>query len=159
MSSVNNIPSLSSVRLADFQVSSPSSTAVRAQAWGIALVRIVVGIVFLAHGSQKLFGFGFQGVAGFFAHAGIPMPAISAVVVTLVEFLGGLALVLGVGTRVAALLLAANMLGAIVFVHAKGGFFLPTGFEYALTMLAANIGLFLAGPGALAVDNVFSRPK
>ena len=55
----------------------------------ITVLRVVVGIVFFAHGWQKLFGFGFHGVAGFFAGAGIPLPFVSGVIVTLVEFLGG----------------------------------------------------------------------
>jgi putative oxidoreductase len=158
MSSASNTSSLSSVSLSASRASFASSVT-GAQAWGITLIRAMVGIVFLAHGSQKLFGFGFHGVAGFFAHAGIPVPAVSAVVVTLVEFVGGIALLLGVGTRVAALLLAIDMLGAIVFVHAKAGFFLPAGSEFALTLLVANLGLLLAGPGAVAVDNAFSRRK
>jgi putative oxidoreductase len=158
MSSVSNTSSLSSAVLSGSR-SNFARSAVTAQTWGIALLRAVVGIVFLAHGSQKLFSYGFAGVAGFFAHAGIPVPAVSAVVVTLVEFLGGLALLLGIGTRVAALLLALDMLGAIVFVHGKAGFFLPTGFEYALTLLVANLGLLLAGPGAAALDNAISRRK
>ena len=156
MSSVSNTSSVSSASLSG---SGASSAAVSKQAWGIALVRAVVGVVFLAHGSQKLFSFGFHGVAGFFAHLGIPAPAFSAVVVTLVEFIGGIALLLGVGTRVAALLLAIDMIGAIVFVHGKAGFFLPAGFEYALTMLAVNLGLLLAGPGAAAIDNAIGRRK
>ncbi len=120
---------------------------------GITLFRLAVGTVFLAHGGQKLFVYHFAGVAQFFAHAGIPLPTLSAVVVTLVEFFGGLALIFGLGTRIAAALLAIDMIGAIVLVHAKHGFFLPTGFEYAFTMLLANIGLILTGPGALAFDN------
>ena len=61
--------------------------------------------------------------------------------------------------RLAKVITIALMLGAIVFVHAKGGFFLPTGFEFALTMLAANVGLLLAGPGAAALDNAISARK
>src|SRR5512146_315922 len=125
--------------------------------WGTTLVRLAVGTVFLVHGSQKLFVFHFAGVTQFFAQAGIPLPSVSAVVVTLVEFLGGLALVLGLGTRVAATFLAINMLGAITLVHLKNGFFLPTGFEYAFTLLLVNVGLVLSGPGALAVDNLLHK--
>jgi putative oxidoreductase len=127
------------------------------QGWGIAAIRFIVGVVFLVHGSQKLFVFGFGGVAGFFGQAGIPLPAVSAVVVTLVEFLGGLALIVGLFTRWAALLLAINMLVAVLAVHLKAGFFLPHGFEYALTLLFANVGLALAGPGAFAVDNLLGK--
>jgi putative oxidoreductase len=125
----------------------------QAQAVGIALVRWMVAVVFLVHGSQKLFVFGFGGVTNFFSHGGIPLPAVSAVVVTLVEFLGGLALLLGLGTRIAAALIAIDMLGAIVFVHGKNGFTLPNGYEYALTLLVVNVALAIAGPGAFALDN------
>lgn len=127
------------------------------QSWGPTLARLAVGIVFLAHGSQKLFVSHFSGVTQFFTHAGIPLPGISAIVVTLVEFFGGLALILGLGTRLAATLLAIDMLGAIALVHLKNGFFLPTGFEYAFTLLLVNVGLVISGPGALAIDNLFHR--
>jgi len=127
--------------------------------WAATILRVAVGTVFLAHGAQKLFVFHFGGVAQFFTQAGIPLPALSAVVVTLAEFLGGLALVLGFGTRIGALLLAFDMLGAIALVHFKGGFFAPRGLEYPFVLLAANIGLMLTGAGALALDNLFGRKK
>lgn len=120
---------------------------------GIAIFRIAVGIVFAAHGAQKLFTFGLGGVSQAFAQMGIPLATVAGPLVALVEFFGGLALIVGFGTRVAPLLLAGVMLGAIVFVHLRGGFFLPTGVEFAFTLLAANVGLTLAGPGALAIDN------
>src|SRR5260370_31362557 len=125
--------------------------------WGATVLRVIVGVVFLVHGSQKLFSFGFSGVTAFFTHTGIALPAVSAPLVTLVEFLGGLALILGVGTRVAALLLACDMLGAIVFVHFKNGFFMPTGYEFALTMLAANLSLALTGSAAASVDRLMAK--
>lgn len=127
------------------------------QGWGITILRVIVGIVFLVHGSQKLFVFGFSGVAGFLSQIGIPAPGVSAVIVTAVEFLGGLALIFGLFTRWAAFLLVINMLVAILAVHLKGGFFLPNGYEYALTMLAANAGLALTGAGAAALDNVIAK--
>lgn len=126
------------------------------RSWAITLIRLMVGVVFLAHGAQKLFSFGFRGVTGFFAKFGIPLPGITAPVVTLVEFLGGLALLLGLATRWAALLIAIDMLGAILFVHLKGGFFLPAGFEFALTLLVVNLALALGGPGSLAVDGILA---
>ena len=127
------------------------------RSWGIAILRVIVGIVFLMHGSQKLFTFGFHGVAGMFGHMGIPLPAVSAVVVTLVEFLGGLALIAGLGTRVAAALLAIDMAGAILFVHGKNGFFGPMGYEFPLTLLASCVCLMLVGGGALSADGIFHR--
>ena len=72
--------------------------------------------------------------------------------IALLEFFAGLALVVGLLTRLAALGLAFNMLGAILLVHLAAGFFLPTGFEFAFTLLAASLCLVLAGPGALSVD-------
>ena len=127
------------------------------QACGITVLRVVVGIVFLMHGGQKLFIYGFGGVAGLMGQVGIPLPMVSAVVVTAVEFLGGAALLLGVLTRVAAILLAINMLVATVVVHLRAGFFMPGGFEYPLTLLAANVALALAGPVRAAMDTILDR--
>ena len=129
------------------------------ESWGITILRVVVGIVFLAHGGQKLFVWGFGNVAGFFAQVGIPAPMLTAVVVTMVEFLGGLALLLGLFTRWAAIPLAVNMLGAFLTVHAKGGFFLPNGFEFVLTLLAANVALGFLGSGAASVDGLLQKYK
>ncbi len=129
------------------------------QSWGITVLRVVVGIVFLAHGWQKLFGFGFHGVAGFFGGAGIPLPFVSAVVVTLVEFLGGIALVIGLLTRWAAALNGFDMLVAVLAVHLRNGFFdeQQHGVEYPLTLLAACVALAMLGPGAVSVDGALAK--
>lgn len=124
---------------------------------GITVLRIVVGAVFLAHGAQKLFVYHIAGVSGMFSHIGIPLPGISAVVVSLVEFVGGIALVLGVATRLAAALIAIDMLVAILAVHLKNGFFMPMGYEFALTLLAANICLVLTGAGCASVDGLLGN--
>ncbi len=131
----------------------------RWQGWGITALRVVVGIVFLMHGAQKLFVHGIGGVAGGFANAGFPLPGVSAAVVTLVEFFGGIALLLGLLTRWAALLLAINMAVAVLAVHLRQGFFLPRGYEYALTLLAASAALVLNGSGELALDNLLWRRR
>jgi putative oxidoreductase len=116
-----------------------------------------VGIVFLLHGGQKLFVWGFGGVAAFRGEIGIPAPMLAAVVVTLVEFLGGLALLLGLFTRWVAIPLAVDMVVAILTVHLPNGFFLPKGFEYPLTLLAANVSLVLLGSGQASVDTLLAR--
>ncbi len=129
------------------------------QQWGITVLRVVVGIVFLVHGAQKLFVFGVSGVAEFMGQAGFPAPMLAAVVLTAAEFLGGLALVLGLFTRWAAIPLAFVMLVAVLVVHLKAGFFLPDGYEFALTLLGANVALALLGSGEASVDRVLERRR
>ncbi|HEX7900291.1 MAG TPA: DoxX family protein [Planctomycetota bacterium] len=125
---------------------------------GLAVLRIGVGGVFAAHGLQKLIVFGIPGVAGFMSQLGIPFPTLSALAVTATELLGGLALVAGAFTRLAALPLAFSMLVAGLTAHLKGGFFLPSGVEYVLVLFLASVALALTGPGAWAVDNLRRRP-
>jgi len=127
------------------------------QGWGITVLRVTVGIVFLVHGGQKLFVFGFAGVAALLGQVGFPVPMLAAVVLTAVEFLGGVALVLGLFTRWAAIPLAITMLVAIVTVHLKAGFFLPDGYEFALTLLAANVALAMLGSGEASLGRRLER--
>jgi putative oxidoreductase len=123
--------------------------------WGIALLRIVVGIVFVMHGQQKLFEMGVGGVGGFFASLGVPAPQLAAVVVSVLETVGGIALILGVLTRLFGLLLTGDMLVALMLVHRPNGFFAGDGgVELVLLLGAAALALALTGPGALALDNL-----
>ncbi|MBZ5515081.1 MAG: DoxX family protein [Acidobacteriia bacterium] len=119
-------------------------------AWGLLLLRLAVGAVFVMHGGQKIFVTGFRGVAGFLAHLGFPLPLVAAIVLMLVEFVGGLALIFGIFTRWAAALSACVMVVAVLLVHLKRGFFTP-GVEFPMTLLAASLALALSGPGALAL--------
>jgi putative oxidoreductase len=143
-------------------VSSASATTSSASSrldLALLILRVVLGLIFVVHGGQKLFFIHISGVIGFFGKVGIPLPMIAGPVVTAVEFLGGLALVAGLFTRLAALLIACDMLGAILFVHLKNGFFMPGGFEYPLTIIVTMVGLVLLGAGAYSVDGAMARKR
>ena len=106
-----------------------------------------MGAVFITHGSLKLFG-GLKGFAGFLQQAGVPAPEIMAPLVAAVEFLGGVALVLGLGTRTAAILLTIVMIVAMATVTLKIGF--VGGYDLNLALLGGLLALLLAGPGKIA---------
>ena len=96
----------------------------------------------------------FGGMAGFLGSLGVPVPELFAVIVTLVELLSGLALILGFFARVAAGLLAVDMLVAILTVHYQNGFLVSNnGYEFPLTLVAASIVLAVAGAGEVAADS------
>lgn len=125
--------------------------------YGPAVLRLVVGAVFVAHGAQKLFGIwgggGLAGTAGGFSRVGLEPAHVLAVAAGVVEFGGGLLLVVGAFTLVASLALVLDMMVAIWKVHLVHGFFVSAnGFEYNVTLMAALICLMLTGPGALSID-------
>jgi putative oxidoreductase len=117
----------------------------------------------IGHGAQKLFGWwgggGFEGTAAFLSGSlGLEPGLFWAAVVGGTEFFGGLALVLGLGTRLAALGIAIAMGVATTVVHGEAFFLKNNGFEFSLTLLLASVALLITGGGALSVDSRFFRP-
>ena len=124
-----------------------------------ALVRVIAGSVFAAHGAQKLFVWGLEGVAGGFASMGIPMAGIAGPAVAFLEFFGGIALALGLLTRLVSTGLAVVMLGALFMVHLSAGLFAPNGIEFVLTLFAIAAGLAIAGPGRYSLDALIAARR
>lgn len=119
--------------------------------WSMAVLRIVLGIIFLAHGLQKITGF--QGIVQFFGSIGLP--AIVAYVVTAIETVGGICLILGLFTRAAAAGIACVIIGAIVSLKAAKGFL--NGYEYDLLILAAATALMLSGSHTFSLGDIVTR--
>jgi putative oxidoreductase len=127
-----------------------------AVAWALLIARLVVGVVFIAHGSQKLFGaFGGHGLAGTVKFLG----PVLGYLVTADEFFGGIGLLVGFLSRFSAFWLIVDMVGAIVKVHGKNGFFLPTGFEYPLALIGLLQAILLLGPGPFSLARLLPWPR
>ena len=129
--------------------------------WSRLVVRLALGIVFFAHGSQKVFGwFGGRGLAATIQmfQQYLKLPPAATVVAACIECFGGLALILGLLARPAALGVIVVMLVAIAKVHWKNGFFLATqpgqgnGWEYNFALLAMALAVLVGGAGLLSVD-------
>lgn len=129
------------------------------QDWALAIVRVIIGVIFVAHGSQKLFTYGISGVAGGFGQMGIPLAGIAAPLVSFLEFFGGLALIAGFLTRLVSLGLVINMIGAIAFAHLSAGFFMPKGYEFALVLGTGSLALAIAGGGLISLDSVIASRR
>jgi putative oxidoreductase len=127
--------------------------------WGMVPLRVVVGIVFLMHGGQKLFVFGFGGTADIMSKLGLPLPELSAAVVIAAELLGGLAIISGLFARWAGAALAIEMVVAILVARLHGGFFTPYGYELELTLLGACLTLAAIGSGGVSLDRMLWRAR
>src|SRR5260370_13405340 len=108
------------------------SDGLKLQSCGLTVLRIVVGIVFAMHGYQKVHVFHMQGVTGMLSHLGIPLPAGFAVILTIVELVGGILLITGLARRIPATLLSTHMLVAITTVHINHGYFAAPRIELPL---------------------------
>jgi putative oxidoreductase len=136
-----------------FLFRSPSNRQLSA---GLAMLRIAVGIIFMLHGKQKLFGMGFAGVSGAFSHMGVPLPGIMGPFVGLLEFFGGIALILGLLTRLFALGFAIDMLVAWLLVLRPNGF---SHYELEFLLCASSVALVFMGGGEFSIDSLFGRRK
>jgi len=135
--------------------------------YGALVARVVLGVIFIAHGGQKVAGLWGGGgleatIQSFQQHLGLP--AIVAILVAFTEFLGGMALVLGLLTRLAAVGIFVVMAGALITVHAHNGFFLNWflvpdqghGFEYNLALMGMALALVCSGGGRFSVDELLA---
>jgi putative oxidoreductase len=131
-----------------------------------AILRVVLGVIFFAHGAQKMLGwfggYGFTGTMGFFTGI-MHIPALFAFLAIAAEFFGGLGLIFGFLTRIAAFGIFANMIVAIAMVHGQFGFFMNwtgaqkgEGYEYHLLVLAITAFLMIRGAGAASIDRALS---
>lgn len=121
--------------------------------WGLFLLRTIIGVVFVYHGGQKLFGlfggYGLEATAGYMESINIPFPTLSATLAGATEFFGGLLLIIGVAVRLVGIPLAFTM---FVAAGTHSGFGIQSGgMEYALTLAIASLALALLGSGSIAV--------
>jgi len=124
---------------------------------GLAILRVVLGVIFIAHAAPSLFG-GIEGTTALMGSIGIPFPETAAWTVSVLGFLGGLSLIAGFLVTPVALLLAAYVMLGIVLVHAARGFYVlgPSasgGIEYNLLLTASLLMLVFGGPGLAAMDS------
>lgn len=125
-------------------------------------LRIPVGIIFMAHGAQKLFGwfggYGLEGTGGWMESIGLGPGFLMALLAGSAEFFGGLFILLGLLTRPAAVALAFTMIVAIFAVHFQNGLFMSNnGYEFGLALLAASISLVFSGAGKVGLDTLINN--
>ncbi|MED1470121.1 DoxX family protein [Bacillus salipaludis] len=124
---------------------------------GLLIIRLVIGVLFMGHGAQKLFGwfggYGLKGTGGWFESIGMKPGVTMALFAGLAELVGGTLFALGLLTPLAGIMIAGTMVMAIVKVHGANGIWATSnGYEYNLTLLAVAIGIALMGPGQYALD-------
>lgn len=130
--------------------------------FGLTVVRILVGIIFVAHGSQKLFGafggYGLEGTGQYMASLGLTPGYLMALLSGSAEFFGGLGLVVGLLARPAAVVLAATLVVAILSVHISHGLFMANnGYEFALALLGGVVAVLIEGAGKFSLDRTIGN--
>jgi putative oxidoreductase len=122
--------------------------------------RIALGIVLIAHGWQKFFTFGISGATASFEQMGIPLAGAAAIFAALVELVGGILLIIGLAVPLVGLLVAIDMAGALLFVHAPNGVFVDAG-GYELVLVIGALGVVFAGvgAGAYAIDRLIPSSR
>ncbi|ALO47169.1 DoxX family protein [Pseudohongiella spirulinae] len=130
--------------------------------WEALALRLPIGIIFAAHGAQKLFGwfggYGLEGTGQFMASLGLEPGYLMALLAGSAEFFAGLALIVGVLVRPAAAVLAFTMVVAIFSAHFENGLFMSNnGYEFGLALLAASVALAISGGGKVSVDKVLAQ--
>ncbi|HZH61409.1 MAG TPA: DoxX family protein [Metabacillus sp.] len=124
---------------------------------GLLMIRLVIGVLFIGHGAQKLFGwfggYGLKGTGGWFESIGMKPGVTMALFAGLAELFGGVLFALGFLTPLAGIMIAATMIMAIVKVHGQNGLWATSnGYEYNLTLLVVAIGIALIGAGQYSLD-------
>ena len=130
--------------------------------YGLTVLRVLVGIIFAAHGSQKLFGWfgggGLAGTAQWMESIGLAPGTLMALLSGGTEFFGGLALIIGLLARPAALGLTFTLLVAIFTVHISNGLFMANnGYEFALALLGGTLAVLIKGAGKLSLDQAIAH--
>ncbi|MEK6891969.1 MAG: DoxX family protein [Nanoarchaeota archaeon] len=128
----------------------------RFRQWSLTLLRIALGFIFAYHGYLKIFvPGGFKGTVAFFTAIGIPLPLYSALLVSIIEFAGGLFLIVGFLAKWTSMVIMIDMLAALFKVHLKNGFLIANGgFEFVAALIVALLVILINGPGSLSLDRV-----
>lgn len=130
--------------------------------FGVSLLRVLIGFIFVAHGAQKLFGwfggYGLEGTGQWMESIGLAPGYLMAMLSGSAEFFGGLGLLLGLLARPAALVLSATLVVAIFTVHISNGLFMANnGYEFALALMAGTLAILLEGAGRVSLDRLIAR--
>ncbi len=126
----------------------------------LLILRLALGAILIAHGAQKAFFFGFAGTSASFAQMGVPLAEVAGPLVAIVELVGGIAILLGLATRAAGILVAVDMVVATLLVHLPNGMFVADGgYELTLVLAAASVALALTGAGRYSLDSAIASRR